>query len=192
MRHISIFTVLISLSIISCNNVNPTANTTEKKAENLQPQSKLSGSGTQKLMTVVSTYYGLKDALVSSDGIKADSSVNKLLPAIDSFKAFLITDTANRTVFLPYMDTMILESKILLSMDPKNYDGKRAPFERISDQMYAVLKKADLKHAGVYREFCPMAFNDKGAFWLSNDAEIKNPYFGKKMLECGEVTDSLK
>jgi hypothetical protein len=36
-----------------------------------------------------------------------------------------------------------------------------------------------------------MAFDDKGAYWLSAESEIKNPYFGKKMLECGEVTDSL-
>jgi hypothetical protein len=36
-----------------------------------------------------------------------------------------------------------------------------------------------------------MAFDNKGAHWLSNNPEIKNPYFGKKMLECGEVTDTL-
>jgi Cu(I)/Ag(I) efflux system membrane fusion protein len=57
--------------------------------------------------------------------------------------------------------------------------------------MYSLLKNADLKNAKVFHEYCPMAFNDKGATWLSDEAEIKNPYFGKKMLECGEVTDSL-
>jgi len=58
--------------------------------------------------------------------------------------------------------------------------------------MFGMLKTVDLKHAGIYREYCPMAYNEKGATWLSDDPEIKNPYFGKKMLECGEVTDSLK
>ena len=58
--------------------------------------------------------------------------------------------------------------------------------------MFAMLKKADLKNAGVYREYCPMAFDEKGAYWLSNDPEIKNPYFGNKMLDCGDVEDSLK
>ncbi len=57
--------------------------------------------------------------------------------------------------------------------------------------MYGMLKNVDLKNAGIYREYCPMAFNERGAYWLSDDADIKNPYFGKKMLECGEVTDSL-
>ena len=50
---------------------------------------------------------------------------------------------------------------------------------------------AELKNAGVYRQFCPMAFNDQGAYWLSPETEIRNPYFGKKMLACGEVRDSL-
>jgi Cu(I)/Ag(I) efflux system membrane fusion protein len=36
-----------------------------------------------------------------------------------------------------------------------------------------------------------MAFNDAGAYWLSKTSDIKNPYFGKKMLICGEVKDSL-
>jgi Cu(I)/Ag(I) efflux system membrane fusion protein len=36
-----------------------------------------------------------------------------------------------------------------------------------------------------------MAFNNKGAYWLSNEREIKNPYFGSEMLECGSVEDSL-
>jgi Cu(I)/Ag(I) efflux system membrane fusion protein len=36
-----------------------------------------------------------------------------------------------------------------------------------------------------------MALHDTGAFWLSQEADIKNPYFGKEMLECGETVDSL-
>jgi Cu(I)/Ag(I) efflux system membrane fusion protein len=58
--------------------------------------------------------------------------------------------------------------------------------------MYGLLKNVDLKNAHVYQEYCPMAFNEKGAHWLSDDSDIKNPYFGKKMLECGEVTDVIK
>ncbi len=36
-----------------------------------------------------------------------------------------------------------------------------------------------------------MAFNDAGAYWLSKTSDIKNPYYGKKMLTCGEVKDSI-
>jgi len=36
-----------------------------------------------------------------------------------------------------------------------------------------------------------MAFDNKGAYWLSNEAAIRNPYFGDEMLECGKVEDSV-
>lgn len=39
----------------------------------------------------------------------------------------------------------------------------------------------------VYELSCPMAFNNDGANWLSRSRQIKNPYFGSQMLECGTV-----
>ncbi|MCD6543000.1 MAG: DUF3347 domain-containing protein [Flavobacteriaceae bacterium] len=39
----------------------------------------------------------------------------------------------------------------------------------------------------LYLEFCPMADDNKGSFWLSYDKEIANPFFGASMLQCGEV-----
>lgn len=39
----------------------------------------------------------------------------------------------------------------------------------------------------LYLEFCPMADDNKGSFWLSYDKEIANPFFGQSMLTCGEV-----
>jgi hypothetical protein len=35
-------------------------------------------------------------------------------------------------------------------------------------------------------------YNDKkGAIWLSETKEIKNPYYGKKMLTCGNVKEEI-
>ncbi len=44
----------------------------------------------------------------------------------------------------------------------------------------------------VYKQFCPMAENDTGGYWLSTEEEIRNPYFGDMMLKCGEVKDTIK
>jgi len=44
----------------------------------------------------------------------------------------------------------------------------------------------------IYVLHCPMADNNKGADWLSSEKEIKNPYFGSSMLNCGEVTKEIK
>jgi len=35
--------------------------------------------------------------------------------------------------------------------------------------------------------FCSMAFDNTGASWLQTDESVKNPYFGARMLRCGEV-----
>ncbi|MBA4058359.1 MAG: hypothetical protein C0490_26815, partial [Marivirga sp.] len=44
----------------------------------------------------------------------------------------------------------------------------------------------------LYLEYCPMANNNEGAYWLSNEKEIKNPYFGDKMLKCGSVKETIQ
>lgn len=44
----------------------------------------------------------------------------------------------------------------------------------------------------LYIQFCPMAFENKGATWLADTEEINNPYFGTMMLRCGEVRKQVK
>ena len=41
----------------------------------------------------------------------------------------------------------------------------------------------------LYQQFCPMY--DKGSAWLSKEKEIKNPYYGSKMLSCGKVQKEI-
>ncbi|CAN5541604.1 hypothetical protein BH11BAC1_BH11BAC1_09490 [soil metagenome] len=44
----------------------------------------------------------------------------------------------------------------------------------------------------VYYQFCPMANNVKGAYWISEKSAISNPYIGKKMPACGNTRDTIK
>ena len=67
----------------------------------------------------------------------------------------------------------------------------RSLFYPLSDQLYYSIKKFNVK-TGAYRQFCPMAFDFKGGFWLSDSEEIRNPYFGDEMLSCGNVEEELK
>lgn len=34
--------------------------------------------------------------------------------------------------------------------------------------------------------------NDKGAYWINGDKSIRNPYFGEKMMTCGEVKETIQ
>ncbi len=65
-------------------------------------------------------------------------------------------------------------------------DHLRHSFEDISNVLrYAAEQK--LISMEVNEVFCPMAFDFKGAYWIQTGKEINNPYFGKKMLRCGEI-----
>ena len=44
----------------------------------------------------------------------------------------------------------------------------------------------------VYHQFCPMADNNTGAYWLSKEEKVINPYFGDAMLTCGEVKQIIE
>jgi Cu(I)/Ag(I) efflux system membrane fusion protein len=61
----------------------------------------------------------------------------------------------------------------------------------VSDMLYDLIKNTGLKGDTVYHQYCPMAFDDKGAYWLSSQSAIRNPYFGKEMLTCGNTKDTL-
>ena len=70
--------------------------------------------------------------------------------------------------------------------------GQRLHFAALSNEMVRLVKKAGLHEGAIYVDYCPMALNDKGAYWLSAEEEIRNPYFGEEMLTCGEVKETLQ
>lgn len=71
-------------------------------------------------------------------------------------------------------------------------EAQRAAYETLSNNMTALIKKEGLSSGELYVAHCPMAFNDKGASWISSSKEIRNPYFGEKMLTCGEIKETIK
>jgi Cu(I)/Ag(I) efflux system membrane fusion protein len=166
-------------------------NTTAKAASApAAPKSDLTQTQTDEMMNMLSGYYGLKDALVATDAGKADEAASKLLSAAEMFNHDLGEQPQFNEIH-PQLKSVMSECEAIVAAKGDDIEKKREHFSAFSEAMFKVLKTANLKNGGVYQQYCPMAFNDKGANWLSAESEIKNPYFGKKMLECGEVKDSL-
>ena len=190
--YISFFCALIAFT--SCNSsTNTSSSQSAAKAPAAPVQSSLHGDGTHLLMNVVNQYYGLKNALVAGKAPRTDSAAILLGTAADTLTGNLKNDTSIAfTDLKPYLDSISQFSKAIHNITDPTCERQRIDFAAISSAMYALLKKVDIKNAGIYHEHCPMALNEKGAYWLSDESEIKNPYFGKKMLECGDVEDSLK
>ncbi len=75
--------------------------------------------------------------------------------------------------------------------DTENPDHQRDHFNTLSDNIYQWVKDTETNEQKLYRQYCPMAFDNRGAYWLSAEKEINNPYFGNKMLRCGSVKEEL-
>ncbi|PYF74662.1 uncharacterized protein DUF3347 [Pedobacter nutrimenti] len=76
--------------------------------------------------------------------------------------------------------------------ESKDIEAQRTTYASLSSEFISLLKKAGVDSGELYISHCPMALNDKGADWVSNSKEIRNPYFGESMLTCGSVKETIK
>ena len=125
------------------------------------------------LDNVVVNYLRLKDALVASNPETAKQVTISLLEVVDA--------TA-----MPDVQQVIKEMAITDSLSVQ-----RRYFSELSQALYPYVKNHKGDEQMLYKQYCPMALDNKGAFWLSNVDEIRNPYFGDEMLTCGRVEEEL-
>ena len=71
----------------------------------------------------------------------------------------------------------------------KELAQQRTYFYPLSELVYAVSSKQKPDTATLFKQYCPMAFDDTGAWWISDEREVVNPYFGEEMLNCGMVQE---
>ncbi len=142
----------------------------------------------EQLQAVFSAYLPVKDALVQSDQETASKEAKNLQVSIDNVDMKLVKGDAH----LEWMkDLEILQEAIKGITNGGDIENVRMMLSPLSDQLFYTLKKFQVGVDG-YRQYCPMAFDFKGAFWLSDSDEILNPYFGDAMLTCGNVEEELK
>lgn len=86
--------------------------------------------------------------------------------------------------------TALSHAKHLASTD--KLDDQRQAFSDITNSFIPLAKSGAIGENEFYIQHCPMALNSKGADWISEEEKIRNPYFGDKMLSCGETKESVK
>jgi hypothetical protein len=143
----------------------------------------------QQLSSLFSSYVALKDAFVASDAVKVKAEVASIQKALGNVDMKLVTGAAHND-WMTYLGSM--ESSLKEMNASADIEVQRKAFSALSDDLYKTIKAYGLGGATAYYEFCPMAFNDQGAFWLSESDKIRNPYFGDKMMTCGSVKETLQ
>ncbi|NJK93812.1 MAG: DUF3347 domain-containing protein [Bacteroidales bacterium] len=109
--------------------------------------------------------------------------------AISEVNMNLVTGKAH-TIWMDLSDKLTQELKRMESAP--GIEQQRKAFVVFNNNFYKTIKTFGLQQRKVYYQFCPMANNDKGAYWLSKTEPIENPYYGDEMLTCGENKETLE
>ncbi len=148
-----------------------------------------SKSTKEVLKPLLNTYLALKDALVADDFEKALSETKQTLLILGKVDGRMFTGEA-QNVWTKHSGT--LEKELINASKAKDIEILRKSFKAISEQIVVIFKNFGSPEEPLFVDYCPMADRDKGANWLSKEKEIRNPYFGKAMLKCGENTATIK
>ncbi len=142
----------------------------------------------EQLNTVFENYVSVDKALVNDDAETAKTSASGLQKSIEKVDMKLLKDDAHNHWMILEKELKASTSAIANTSDIKK---QREHFIHLSAHLINAVKTFGINQK-VYVDYCPMANNNVGAYWLSKDKEIRNPYFGADMLNCGSVTDEIE
>lgn len=133
---------------------------------------------------IIDNYLLLKNALAKDDAKAAANAGKSLLTVLNSES----TNSMAASTKKEYLDIAesAKENAEHIGDNADKIEHQREHFVILSEDMADLLKlfKSDRK---LYQDFCPMYDGGKGAYWISDVKEIKNPYLGKEMPTCGSV-----
>ncbi|MBP4140730.1 DUF3347 domain-containing protein [Flavobacterium sp. P4023] len=188
----SVIAIMVLFFISNVNATNLKSSTDKVKMPKQTRSSSVSSFKTDmldaKLNGVFENYFLLKDELVKTDGVTAAAKAKLLVTSLSEVKMGELSKDVHK-VWMKVMKNVMADAKgIAATQDVK---AQRLLFVSLSKKMYDLVKVAKFQ-TPVYYQFCPMANDGKGANWLSKENAVKNPYYGTKMLKCGEVVETIK
>ena len=179
--------ILLSLAIVSWGAFAQHDHSKMTSKSNVPPSIKVEHS--KSASVIIDNYLSLTDALALDDSKNAAGLGKKLF---DAFAKFDISAQAKQQQNeLAEIIEDASEHAKHISENSKDIVHQREHFEILSKDIkdLVIITGSDRV---LYQAFCPMYNNNKGGAWLSNSKEIKNPYFGSKMLKCGSVQQEIK
>ena len=151
---------------------------------NMNERVEVSKDFQKQLKVVFDDYIKLKDVLVKDDLKNVVAVSKQLLTNLSNVDMALLTD--NNT----HKHWMTIEKKIKTDATSLSKSSKieeqRRYFKSLSAHLANAIEVFGINEI-VYHQFCPMGDNNNGAYWLSKEEKVINPYFGGEMLTCGEV-----
>jgi hypothetical protein len=186
-----IFSIAMAvMALAACNNRN---SNTQAKPQNKNTAatatSVRNAKNTVSVKEIVNAYLQMKNAFTEDNSTEAASAGKKLESAFKNFDKSALTAALKKTYEDVEADAK--EHAEHISVNGGNIEHQREHFELLSKDIYDLVKAFGGGQV-LYNFFCPMYKNGKGAYWISEIKEIKNPYFGKKMPTCGSIKEEIR
>lgn len=179
---------MFAVSCSSDGNKTPETPGAEQTAEQAAPPHMANEAARKGLTVVYDKYHEIKDALVKSDAATAKARAGELASSL-SFD--ISTLTADEKVQWEAQRNT-LQSAAEKMVQAADLKAQREAFAGMSIGMEKSIAAIGLYDKTVYKQFCPMALDDKGATWIASEEKVYNPYFGDEMLTCGSVEQTMK
>lgn len=143
---------------------------------------------TEHLSILLDHYLKMKNALTKDNFEKAKHHLKDLKAEV--IKSSEMNNHPKHSQMHKKHHAAMVEA-ITSASNAKNIDQFRAAFSAISDNLVKAIQNQNYEQQELYLQYCPMAVNKEGAYWVSEQKEIINPYMGQKMPGCGEITKEL-
>ncbi|KAI9549722.1 putative cation efflux system protein CusB-like [Daphnia sinensis] len=137
-----------------------------------------------QITAVADAYFQVKNGLVKDNFPDAQKSLALIDQSLSKVNMSLVKDQAHDK----WMEILkgIKDTRSKMG-SAKEIEEARKHFSMLSFHILEMTETFGINKEVVYKDYCPMAFGDQGAYWLSEQKDITNPYFGAAMLNCGEV-----
>ncbi|QLE02806.1 DUF3347 domain-containing protein [Galbibacter sp. BG1] len=93
----------------------------------------------------------------------------------------------SETISNNYLEVSELSKEIATS---ENIETQRMAFSKLTEAIQPIFE-SNISEGEIYKQYCPMAFNNTGASWFSTSKKIENPYL-EDMAKCGSIKEVIK
>ncbi len=138
---------------------------------------------------IVDHYLHIKNALANDNADEAANGGKAMMDAVKKVDKSLLT--AEQKKAYDEITSELQDHGEHVAKNAADIKHQRSHFILMSEDMYSLVKTFGGGRP-LYHDHCPMANDNKGAMWISEIKEIKNPYFGEKMPACGSVEEVIK
>lgn len=175
------FVAIIVATISACNQ---SSKTTEEQAQKSDSAKVKTTAKANPISGLVTDYLALKNALIADNGQDAANAGKQLLTALNEIDMATIPADKHKD----YMDIAddAKENAEHIGANAEKIAHQREHFEALSNDVNDLIALLGAPQK-LYQDRCPMYNSGKGAIWISENKEIKNPYYGKQMLTCGAL-----